>query len=291
VAPQHIQAKNYTNDNRGKGDITLIVIHDMEAPEKGGTAESCARYFAGDNAPRASAHDCIDVDSVVTCVRDEDVAWHAPGVNPISIGLEHAGYARQTAAEWRDPYSTAMLRLSAQRTAMRCITYGIPITYRPAAALAAGGAGLWGITKHDDVSKAFRRSDHWDPGPWFPMDWYLDSVRHAAGQATMPEPPMPTKTVWRLGDRGEDVKFLQGILNVFQWRAAAPGGPDPLGNRQGLAVTGVYDTGTAARVKEFERFHREAQERKGQTTGLIQVDGITTHATLKALAFWVEALK
>src|SRR3982750_3889302 len=89
-----VQARNFT---RGRSNhIDVLVIHTMESPEKPDTAESVANWFAGSTAPQASAHYCIDANSVVQCVQDGDVAWHAPGANHNGIGFEHAGRAAQT---------------------------------------------------------------------------------------------------------------------------------------------------------------------------------------------------
>ena len=88
-----VQARNYT---RGRSNaIDVLVIHTMESPEKPDTAESVANWFGGATAPEASAHYCIDSDSIVQCVHDEDVAWHAPGANHNGLGFEHAGRAAQ----------------------------------------------------------------------------------------------------------------------------------------------------------------------------------------------------
>ena len=81
--------------NTGGRQIDLIVIHTMEMDEKGDTAERCAQWFRNPGA-RVSAHYCVDADSIVQCVRDQDVAWHAPGANHDGIGIEHAGRAKQT---------------------------------------------------------------------------------------------------------------------------------------------------------------------------------------------------
>ena len=70
------------------------------------SAESVARWFSRPSA-QVSAHYCVDVDSIVQCVRERDIAWHARGGNAKSIGIELAGYARQTKAEWADAYSRA----------------------------------------------------------------------------------------------------------------------------------------------------------------------------------------
>src|SRR3954447_10294902 len=106
-----VQARNFT---RGRSNaIDVLVIHTMESPEKPDTAESVANWFAGSTAPQASAHYCIDENSVVQCVRDEDVAWHVPGANHNGLGFEHAGRAAQGKRDWADEYSAKMLELSA----------------------------------------------------------------------------------------------------------------------------------------------------------------------------------
>ena len=167
-----IRARNYTK-GRIK-PIGLVVLHSMEAAEKPTTAESVAQWFAGVSAPKASAHYCIDNDSIVQCVLESDTAWHAPGSNADGIGLEHAGYARQSEAEWADEFSTAMLARSAHLCADICERHSIPVEYVDAAGLLAGKRG---ITTHAEVSKAFKRSTHTDPGLHFPMSAYLDLVR------------------------------------------------------------------------------------------------------------------
>jgi hypothetical protein len=184
-----VQARNYTRV--GGRDINLIVVHDMEAPERLNTAENVAAWFAGSTAPRASAHYNIDADSIVQSVRDMDVAWHAPGANHNGIGLEHAGYARQSRAEWLDDYGLRMLRLSARLTAELCAKYEIPVRRVTYDGLRAG---VRGITGHHDVSLAFVRSSHWDPGPDFPWDFYLEMVK--AELSKIKSPPKPV-VHWR----------------------------------------------------------------------------------------------
>jgi hypothetical protein len=98
-----------------------------------------------------------------------DVAWHAPGANHNGLGYEHAGYATQSRDEWLDDYGQKMLTISAARARVHCANYGIPIAFVDAAGLLAGQRG---ITTHWEVTQAFHRSTHWDPGPGFPMDHY-----------------------------------------------------------------------------------------------------------------------
>ncbi len=179
---QFVQAKNFT---RGRSNaIDVLVIHTMESPEKPDTAESVAHWFAGSTAPQASAHYCIDDNSIVQCVRDEDVAWHAPGANHNGLGFEHAGRAAQSKHDWSDEYSTKLLELSAQLVAEKCTEHHIPAVWLQPADLRAGKRG---ITGHVQVSDAFKRTDHRDPGTQFPVEAYLALVREKMGDAHVPE--------------------------------------------------------------------------------------------------------
>lgn len=169
------QAKNYTWASRQAADIKWIVLHSMESPEKPTMAEAVANWFAGPDAPRASAHFNVDDDSIVQSVKIEHVAWHAPGANRHGIGIEHAGRAKQTRADWFDDFSRRMLEeQSAPLCAYLCFLLHIPAKYVDRAGLLAAERG---ITTHNEVTQAFRRSTHWDPGPGFPMDWYIERVK------------------------------------------------------------------------------------------------------------------
>ena len=174
---EFIQAKNY-RVHTGNRKVDLIVLHTIEGPEKGSTAEMTSYWFGGryTKAPMASAHLCIDNDSTVQNVSFNDIAFAAPGANHNGIQIEHAGYARQTRDEWHDEYSEAMLWRSAQAAAQICQAESIPIEFVDREGLKRGERG---ITTHREVTFAFRRSDHVDPGKNFPMDYYLDLVRRA----------------------------------------------------------------------------------------------------------------
>ena len=180
-----VQAANYTPV--AQRDINLIVIHDMEAPEKGTTAEACAQFFH--NQPQSpvtgsSAHYAIDNDSVVQCVRDHDVAWAAPGANHDGLHFEHAGYARQNKHEWADGFSTDMLKRSAALVARKCKRHHIPIRFLTADMVKAGDSG---ITGHLQITKSGiggAAGTHTDPGENFPWGRYMRYVKaYAAGRA------------------------------------------------------------------------------------------------------------
>jgi N-acetyl-anhydromuramyl-L-alanine amidase AmpD len=235
-----VQARNYT---KGRSNhIDVLVIHTMESPEKPDTAEAVANWFAGSTAPQASAHYCIDSNSIVQCVRDTDVAWHAPGANHNGIGIEHAGKAAQTKHDWSDAYSKQMLELSARLAAEKCRKYDIPPVWLHAADLRAGKRG---ITGHVQVSDAFKRSDHHDPGTSFPVEAYLALVKqHLGDSAADFRPPLKaaaqTPTL-KKGAEGYQVKRLQRLLAQ---RGFNPG-----------KVDGILGAATVTALKKAQKAH------------------------------------
>lgn len=206
---QEILSPNITRPSSPR-PLDLIVLHTMEIAEKPDTAEACARYFAR-NEVDVSAHVCVDNNSEVRCVADAHVAWCAPGANHNGLHIEHAGFAKQAAADWDDAYSVAMLERSAVIAADWCKKHKIPTTFLLAPDLVAQKRG---ITTHWQVSRAFGLSSHWDPGLSFPIQEYVLEVRGIVG-ATNP-PPLKDDNQYptlQTGDEGWKVKQAQRLLN------------------------------------------------------------------------------
>ena len=173
LASAFIQARNYTRVDRS-GFIKQIVIHTAESDEVFTASEALAKWCAGPNSPRASWHYAVDADSITQSVRDEHIAWHAPGCNKTGIGIELAGRAKQTPEEWNDDFSRRVLEKAAKLVAFLCKRWSIPVEFIPADGLKQGKKG---ITTHAEVSYAFRKSTHTDPGRGFPMQEFLHAVR------------------------------------------------------------------------------------------------------------------
>lgn len=167
-----IRARGY-RPMRSKA-VRVIVLHTAECGEGASAAEQVAGYFATLTDRTASAHFCIDSDSIVQCVPLDGVAWAAPGANDDGVQIELAGRAGQGVAGWCDAFSVAMLDRAATLVAQLCARYGLPAAFVDEAGLLGG---LSGITTHAAVSRAFKRSTHQDPGPSFPLAAFLDAVR------------------------------------------------------------------------------------------------------------------
>jgi N-acetyl-anhydromuramyl-L-alanine amidase AmpD len=168
-----IAARWYTRVGASVGrKVRLVVIHDMEFPEKLTAAEDVARYFNTTNT-KASAHICVDANSIVQCVYDSDVAYAAPGANHDGIQIELAGYGSQTREQWLDTYSVAVLTYAADATSQYCTKYSIPAVHLTNAQLKAGKKGIIG---HYQASEVYKKSDHTDPGKNFPWDVFITMV-------------------------------------------------------------------------------------------------------------------
>lgn len=173
-----------------RGAICFIGIHTMEAPEGPSTAENVGAYLCRP-AVQASAHWCIDNNSRVRLVNDGDEAWTMPPVNPNSLNIEFAGYARQGNSDWHDPYSMAMLDIGALTAAEWCRKYAIPLKHLASSQIAAYQKGFVG---HRDVNAVFHVSDHTDPGVSFPYADFFKMVAKYLGAAPPPSGGKPNCT-------------------------------------------------------------------------------------------------
>ncbi len=175
-----VKARFFT-PSTAKRAVRLIVIHSMEAPEKGETAENVAHFFTDPRNKKGqpvkvSAHLCIDNNSIVQCVLDNDVAFAAPGANRDGVHIELAGFAKQTEAEWLDAYGVLLLDQAANATAQYALKFDITVRRLTNAELA--DKSQRGFVGHSQVSEVFKLSDHGDPGPGFPWAFFLERVRH-----------------------------------------------------------------------------------------------------------------
>lgn len=170
-----VQARWYTKVPReSPRKVRVIVVHDMEFPERDNAAEAVAQYFKT-TTTKASAHICVDNNSIIQCVYDRDIAYAAPGCNSDGIQVELAGFAKQTREQWLDFYGIALLALGSDAVAQYCLKFDIPAVHLTNAQLKAGKKGIIG---HYQASAVYKKSTHTDPGPGFPWDYFVESVNN-----------------------------------------------------------------------------------------------------------------
>lgn len=163
-------------------EVSLIGIHTTENDENEGMALAVANYFAK-NSTRASAHWVVDDATRVRCVDDEDSAWAMPPTNHYSLNIEQVGRAAQSAADWKDPYSLAVLDNAAAVAADWCKKFDIPVRHLTDDQIRNKAKGFAG---HVDVNRVFGASDHTDPGPHYPWDYFLGLVNKHLGGVVIP---------------------------------------------------------------------------------------------------------
>jgi N-acetyl-anhydromuramyl-L-alanine amidase AmpD len=161
-----VQAKHFTNASRGVGDIRRIVVHTAEIQEHRDSAEDVAEFFRT-TTKEVSAHKCVDNNTIVDCVRLEDIAFHAKGDNEGTVGYELSGFAKQTRAQWRDAYSLDVIELFCQDAAKLCKIHDIPMRWLTAD---QERRRVKGFVTHKIVSQVFGAGIRSDPGPNFPFD-------------------------------------------------------------------------------------------------------------------------
>jgi len=249
-----IPSPNFT---RGRArNVRVVVIHTVEAPERGTIAADVARNWFATPAARSSAHYVVDNDSIVRCVDEANTAWATPGANADGIQIEHAGYAAQNPGQWGDDYSSAMLELSARLTADLCRRYGIPAVHLTPSQLAAGARGIIG---HVDATNAYSGGrGHTDPGPSFPWDAYIAKVRGYLGQAAAVAPsnafPLPAGHWY--GPNDGTVRSHSGV------RVADRAQIKRVQAKVGAAADGLFGDRTAAAVAKWQKAHKLVADSK-----------------------------
>lgn len=191
----------------GKQTPTLSVIHSTVGPTKAGSARAIARYGQNPSSP-SSWHYAIDAAEVIQSVYDHTVAYHC-GFNPDSLGYEMCDQpSRLSAIRWLGADHKAMLDRTARTVARNHAAYGIPVRYLTDAQLRAWNANGrkakdGGIATHDQMSRVFKRSTHWDPGKW-PTKKFLALVKKYHAELTAPPAPKPvtTHTRWAIRTTG-----------------------------------------------------------------------------------------
>ncbi len=104
----------------------------------------------------------------------------------------HGPSSGNSPRSWQDAFSLRMMELLAWLVSDICRRHALPLEFVPSAGLLADAPG---ITTHAEVSRAWQKSDHWDPGPHFPTAWLIERSAHYSRltqrQEPTPAPPPP----------------------------------------------------------------------------------------------------
>jgi N-acetyl-anhydromuramyl-L-alanine amidase AmpD len=164
---------SYTIGRTHPRQIRLLVLHSAECAEVPTAAEALATWSNGSGHPQASWHFAVDSDSITQSVELEDVAWHADCVNGYSVGIEQAGRAAQSLAEWLDLYSAKVLDNVARLLAVLAEQYDLPLDYVTEHLDTAKG-----VTTHAAITRWARtKGGHTDPGEHYPIEMVLGRAR------------------------------------------------------------------------------------------------------------------
>jgi len=139
--------------------IKYIYIHDGE-----GSYDSIINHFQ-DPLSYVSAQYVVSTQGDITqMVANKDVSWGVANwnMNMHGINIEHEGFAAQGAA-W---YTPAMYKASATLVHWLASKYHIPLDRQH-------------ILGHDNImygTAAGQANQHWDPGPYWDWNYYMDLV-------------------------------------------------------------------------------------------------------------------
>jgi hypothetical protein len=188
-------------DSRPAAQVAYLVVHSGEAP----TAEIIARWFANP-ASGGSTQLAFDCDETYRMLSDLVIPHGAPPLNSAGLHGELAGISAWTPAGWLR--RKRMLQRAAWWYAEWSILFGVPVRWLNAKQLLKHGAmpghGQGGITSHAEISKAWKRTDHSDPGPGFetaatgklkavPRRLFMGYVKKYRKQILAPPKPKPKK--------------------------------------------------------------------------------------------------
>lgn len=176
--PSRVQEKGMWNnaDNTKQG----IVQHTTES--EGGNTNVIG--YLERNWGTGSYHQMVDFDGEgVRLVPDNKQAWGAmPQGNKRGLHVCAMGRAEWTRERWLQ--EGKLLERHAQIYAEWNKVHGIPLVR---ISWQQFKDGVRGVVTHDDISKAFRESDHWDPGTGFPLDVVIKrAIEINGGSPTAP---------------------------------------------------------------------------------------------------------
>jgi hypothetical protein len=190
VAPYEPEYAGPPNQHGGVGNkpISRLVVHATVSACCTSARSVAAMFRTTDRF--ASAHYTSDASVVLQTAYDSLICYHAPP-NANSLGWELCCLlSNEGKGHWDKPDHRKMLHRAARGIAQTCLYYEIPIRKVGPLGLRAGRKGICG---HIDVSKAWGQTNHWDPGPYFPWNWFINLIQKYADEILSGAPEKPSE--------------------------------------------------------------------------------------------------
>lgn len=263
-----IATSNYSS--RYGARVIWVAIHTTEGIMD---ANDLGYYWQRIN--NASSHAGCDNLKTRTYVNPDYASWTLLNGNSRSVNMEICGWARWSRDEWLGPQRGRLIQ-AANWARQMCDRFGIPKRHIGAQGVARGEAGIIG---HVDYTNGARDGSHWDPGPGFPWDVFIDMVNGGAGApgggtgggggAPVTGPattfPLPRNEYFGLitgpneshgGFNAQEQVWVKQIQQALQAKGFAPNVP-------GWA-DGIFEQPTKDAVAAWQRAHMPGTTRFGE---------------------------
>lgn len=175
------------------GGPRLGVLHSAETPLRAGYAYSIAANWFATKAT-TSATVMIDPAETIRLLPDDVVAYHCgPRANGFTVGVEQAGYAHLTLADWTTPEGRRQMRRVAEYLVDCFRRWALPLRWATDDEIRAAAAGgpRRGWCTHDDIRRVLGGTTHTDPGGNYPRAELMALAVAIANGADTPEDDLP----------------------------------------------------------------------------------------------------
>jgi hypothetical protein len=209
------------SSSRGGASVRGSVIHTTESPD--GSPWGIVNYFKRAGVGASSSYVLGTIDrgdgfvEVVRVVPEHLKPWTQISFNPYAVSYELVGTAHRTREQWLSKYR-AQVRTAAALCAEDSAQYGLPVQ-----------RAVPGQVGHVDLSKYGFPQSHWDPGPGFPWDVFLEDVQAFKLKRTE-VPDVPEVKAPAIGNRrpeGAPKAIPQWAWDHREWDKGGKEGPRP----------------------------------------------------------------
>lgn len=162
-------------------ETLFVVAHTLECDAIPGLAVSLSQGYFQNNP--VSVHCVNDPTLTVAGLGTNTRAYHAgPVANAHGLADEVTGRASWTRNQWLVGNPNKALQQQAKAMAQLARSKGFtPADYRWLSVAEVQSLKVRGFCYHYDISRAFKQSTHYDPGPGYPADIQMTRIRYYAG--------------------------------------------------------------------------------------------------------------